>query len=329
MKVVVTDYVEPDLDWEENELRECHIDFRAHQLKFGFFEELASATEDADIVVVNMAPITSSLVAHWKKCRLVIRHGIGYDNVDVDALTEKNIPLVNIPDYCVEEVAEHAIALLFALARKIVLSRSVVEQSSRKGEWDFAGVQPIFRLKDKVLGIIGCGRIGSRIYQRLGSFGFEFLVCDPYLSQPRQRELGIETVSRDQVLAESDFITLHTPLNSDTRQMINAKSLARMKESACLINTARAGLIDHPALYCALREGRIAGAALDVFEREPPAPDEPPFDLDNVVLTPHLSWYSVEASWDVRYKIVEEIRRFQKGLPPRNCINLEVARGGV
>jgi D-3-phosphoglycerate dehydrogenase len=321
MKVVVTDYIEPDLDWEAKCMREMDIAFQACQLKFAGEKQLLDATWDADIVVVNMAPITAGLVEQWQRCSLVIRHGVGYDNVDVSALTRRGIRFANIPDYCVEEVAEHTISLIFALARKILPSRTILERSSRQGRWEFSEVEPIYRMKGQTLGIIGVGRIGARILEKLRSFGFSFLLCDPYLSSARQDAVGIELVSHEEVYRKSDFIALHTPLNAETRHLINERTLALMKPSAFLINTARAGLIDHVALYRALKDGRLAGAAIDVFDPEPPRNDNPLFELQNVVLTPHLAWYSVEAGLEIRHKIVQQIQRFKEGLPPLNWVN--------
>ncbi len=318
MKVVITDYIEPDLDWEAGELAKRGLEFEYHHLKFAPFEQVVAATRDADIVIVNMVPVTAELIASWRKCRLVIRHGVGYDNVDVAALERAQIPLCYIPDYCVEEVAEHTIALILACGRKLVSSRRALEDSAARGRWDFAPLIPIYRMAGKTLGIIGCGRIGSRVYQKLGSFGFRFLICDPYLTEERQRELGIEVVDHATVFRESDYVTIHTPLTAETRHMVNARTLALMKPTAYLINAARGPMVDESALADALRQGLIAGAAIDVYDREPPPPDHPLFGLPNVILTPHLAWYAEEGGWRIRELIILEINRFLAGLPPRH-----------
>ncbi|HOJ20716.1 MAG TPA: C-terminal binding protein [Armatimonadota bacterium] len=324
VKVVITDYIEPDLKWEEKELAKRGFPFTYHQLKFAPVEQVIEATRDADVVVVNMVKITREVIAAWEKCRLVIRHGVGYDNVDVDALTEKGIPLCYIPDYCAEEVAEQAIALIFACARRIPASRKVLEESSARGQWDFTDVIPIYRMAGRTLGILGCGRIGSYVYRKLQSFGFNFLICDPYLSEERRRELGVELVDKETLFRESDFITLHAPLNDETRRIVNAETLAMMKPTAYVINTARGPLVDHQALADALRNGTIAGAAIDVFDKEPPETDYPLFGLPNAILTPHLAWYSEDAAWRIREIILLEIDRFAAGQPPRYCVNPQV-----
>ena len=317
IKVVVTDYIEPDLNWEAAELAKRDVDFVYHQLKFVPVEQVIAATRDADVVLVNMVPVTPELIAGWEKCRLVIRHGVGYDNVDVAALEKAGIPLCYIPDYCVEEVAEQAIALLLACGRKLVSSRKVLDDSSARGRWDFSDVIPIYRMAGRTLGIIGCGRIGSRVYQRLQSFGFKFLICDPYLTEERKRELGIEVVDKETVFRESDLITIHTPLTPETRHIVNAETLTMMKPAAYLVNTARGPMVDAQTLAEALANGVIAGAGIDVYSTEPPPPDFPLFGLPNAILTPHLAWYSEEGGWRIRELIILEIDRFVAGLPPR------------
>jgi D-3-phosphoglycerate dehydrogenase len=320
-KVVVTDYIEPDLDWETREMAQRGVQFQTHQLKFAPTAEVVAATRDADLVIVNMVPITPEVVSQWEKCRLVIRHGVGYDNVDVKALSQAGIPLCYIPDYCAEEVAEQAIALILACGRKVVSSRRVLEASSARGSWDFSEVVPIFRMAGKTLGIVGCGRIGSLVYRKLKSFGFKFLICDPYLSEERKRELGIEVVDSETLFRNADFVSIHTPLTAETRHLVNARTLGMMKPTAYLINTARGPMVDAAALAEAVRNGVIAGAGIDVFDIEPPRPDFPLFGLPNVVLTPHLAWYSENAGRRIRELIVLEIDRFLAGQPPRYVAN--------
>ncbi len=321
MKVVITDYIEPDLAWEEGEFKKRGIEFAYHQLKFAPFEKIAEATRDADVVIVNMVPVTRELIATWKRCKLIIRHGVGYDNVDLAAADDAGIPVCYIPDYCVEEVAEQAIALIFACGRRIVTGRRVLEESSKNGIWDFKETIPVFRMAGQKLGILGCGRIGSRVYQKLKSFGFEFLICDPYLSEERKRELGIETVDKETLFRESDFITIHTPLNAQTRHIVNRETLALMKPTAYLVNTARGGMVDSEALAEALEKGAIAGAGIDVYETEPPSPDDALFRRPNATLAPHLAWYSEDSGWKIRELIVLEIDRFLAGQPPRYIAN--------
>jgi D-3-phosphoglycerate dehydrogenase len=317
LKVVVTDYIEPDLNWEAQEMAQRGLEFLTYQLKFAPNSDLIAATRDADVIIVNMVPISSEIISRWEKCRLVIRHGVGYDNVDVAALEKAGIPLCYIPDYCAEEVAEQAIMLLFACGRRLAASRRALEISSACGAWDFTETVPIYRMGGQTLGIIGCGRIGSRVYGKLRSFGFKFLICDPYLSEERKKELGIEVVDKETVFRNADFISIHTPLTPETRHLVNDRTLAMMKPTAYLVNTSRGPMVDAQALAKALKRGVIAGAGIDVYDIEPPPPDYPLFGLPNAILTPHLSWYSEDAGRRIRELIVLEIDRFLAGQPPR------------
>ena len=258
----------------------------------------------------------------------MIRHGVGYDNVDLEALEEAGIPLCYIPDYCTEEVAEQAIMLIMACARRLITSRKVLDESSARGQWDFQDVIPIYRMAGRTVGILGCGRIGSLVYLKLKSFGFRFLICDPYLSEERVQELGVERVDHETLFKESDFLTIHTPLTQETRHIVNKDTLALMKPTAYVINTARGPMVDSEALAEALRNGVIAGAGIDVYEVEPPPPNHPLFGAPNVILTPHLAWYSEDAAWRIRELIILEIQRFLEGKPPRYVAkrDVEVAR---
>jgi len=326
IKIVVTDYIEPDLEWERAQLaRYQHVRLEYHQLKFAPQDELIAAVRDADVVLVNMVPMTAAVIDRLERCRLIIRHGVGYDNVDVAAATARGIRVAYEPDYCTDEVAEHAIALMLAAWRKLFVGRQVLEESSRNGIWNFDAIYPIAGLRGKTLGIVGCGRIGSTVLARLRSFGFRFLVCDPYLSETRKAELGVPVVPLAQLLPAADIVTLHAVLNEETRNLIGAQQLRLMKSTAYLVNTARGGLVDTEALVRALRENWIAGAAIDVYVKEPPDPDCPLFACPNVVLAPHLGWYSEEANWSIREKIVEDFVRFIEGRPPRFLINKELA----
>lgn len=320
--VVVTDYIEPDLEWEAKELAKAGIAFTHLQLKFKPEEEVYAAVKDADVIVVNMVKFPASLIARLDKCKLIIRHGAGYDNVDVEACTKKGIVFAYQPDYCSHEVAEQAIALLFACARQVYSSRKILEVSIKKGQWDFSALRKGYRMDGRVLGIIGCGRIGSLVYQKLQHYGFsKILVCDPYINQERIKELGITIVSREQVLRESDFITIHTPCNKETERIINKDTLALMKPTAVFVNTARGPLVDHQALADALKSGKLAFAGIDVFDKEPPEDTYPLLGLENATLTPHLAWYSEDAAWDIRKNIIEDCIRCRDGREPRNRVN--------
>ncbi len=326
IKIVITDYIEQDLKWEEEQLGQYeHVTFEYHQLKFAPQEELVAAIEDADVILVNMTAMTAEIIGQLENCKLIIRHGVGYDNVDVPAATARGIRVAYEPDYCTDEVAEHAIALILAAWRKVGIGRKVLEDSSKNGIWDFEPIYPISTLKGKTLGIVGCGRIGSAVLEKMRGFGLEFLACDPYLSSERSEKLGIDVVDLDTLLEKADIVTLHCVLNDETHHLIDEARLRQMKSSAYLVNTARGALIDLDALAVALKAGEIAGAGIDVYVKEPPDPDFALFDCETALLAPHLGWYSEEANWSIREKIVEDFVRYIEGRPPRFLINKELA----
>jgi D-3-phosphoglycerate dehydrogenase len=326
LKIVVTDYIEPDLEWEAEQLAKYdHVTFEYHQLKFQSDEELLEVVRDADMILVNMVKMTETVINGLENCKLILRHGVGYDNVDVAAATAKGIRVAYEPDYCSDEVAEHAISLLFAGWRKLNIGRRILESSSKNGIWDFNEVYPVYSIKGKTIGILGCGRIGSLTLKKLGGFDANLMVCDPFLSDERKTELGIETVDLDTFLKEADMISIHASLSQENYHLIGEKELRAMKPHAYLVNTARGGLVDAEALAKALKEGWIAGAALDVYEQEPPDPDMELFQLENALLAPHLAWYSEEANKSVREKVMEDFIRFVEGRDPRFLINKELA----
>lgn len=320
-KVIVTDYIEPDLEWERTQLASRGVDFQACQLKFAQPEELLSKICDADVLVVNMTRMSREVLSGLKACKLLIRHGVGYDNIDVPAATDAGIQVCYVPDYCREEVAEQAMMLLLLCRRRFVQQLESLDESVAKGQWDFGKVVPVRRFSGTVAGIVGCGRIGSLVVSMLRGFGIQVMVHDPYLSERRQEELGIRCVSLEEVLRNSDMVTIHPSLTRETQYMIGERELRMMKQTAILVNTARGAIVNADALAKACREGWIAGAGIDVFEKEPPAPDFVLRGLPNVILTPHLAWYSEDAGWSIREKIMEDITRFLDGRPPRYPIN--------
>jgi D-3-phosphoglycerate dehydrogenase len=320
-KIVVTDYIEPDLEWEREQVKGSAVTLEAYQLKSASTPELLARTKGADVLIVNMVKVTREVIEGLDSCRLIIRHGVGYDNVDVVAATEKGIQVCYVPDYCREEVAEQAMMLLLVCRRKFTKQLESLEDSIAGGEWDFSKVMPLRRFSNTVAGIVGCGRIGSLVLRMLRGFGIDVLVHDPYLSDVRQRELGIRCIPLEELLPKSDMVTIHPSLTHETKYMIGERELRMMKPSAILVNTARGAIVKAGALARACREGWIAGAAIDVYEKEPPDQSFVLRGIPNVILTPHLAWYSEDAGWSIREKILEDVRRFLDGRPPRYPIN--------
>lgn len=324
-KVVVTDYIETDLEWEYTQAHELEIDFSAFQLKNAFPEQLIQTTRDADIVVVNMAKMSSEVIAGLERCKLIIRHGIGYDNVDVQAATERNIMVGYVPDYCVTEVAEQALTLIMACQRKLNHQIDLLHRSVELGAWDFQTINPVYRLRGKTIGIVGFGRIGRTVYEMLKGFGVHFIICDPYLDEDVKNRYGIQTVPLETLLKEADVVTIHCPLKwQETYHMFDEQQFKMMKKSAVLINTARGGIVNLDALDNALQAGDIAFAGIDVYETEPPAADFQLLRNPRAICTPHLSWLSEESGWNIREKIMIDIRRFLNGQGPINQVNPEV-----
>lgn len=325
-KVVITDYIENDLDWEVEEFGKlANVTFEHYQLKQSPKAELIEKIKDADIVVVNMAAFDPEVIGSLEKCQLLIRHGIGYDNVNVPACTENRIRFAYQPDYCATEVAEQAVALILCCARKLFPSLEVLKDAAATKIWNFAPMGEVHRMFGQTLGVVGCGRIGGRVVRMMQSFGVKIMVCDPYLDERQKGALGIDqTYDLDTVLREADIVTMHTPLNDATRYLIDEPQLKLMKPSAILVNTSRGGVINTEALAKALHEGWIAGAGIDVYEVEPPPPDMPLFAAPNATLSAHIGWMSVEAGWDIRYKIMADIKACLAGEPPANTVNKEI-----
>ena len=321
IKIVVTDYIEQDLDWERQQLAAFPVTIEAHQLKFAPVQKVISAISDANVVIVNMTQMTREVLQNLRSCNLIIRHGVGYDNIDVAAATEMGIQVSYVPDYCREEVAEQAMMLLLLCRRKFTRQLECLHDSIRKREWDFSKAVPIHRFSKTKAGLVGCGRIGSLVLNMLRGFGIDVIVHDPYLSERRRAELDIRSIPLEEFLPQADMVTIHAALTPETRYLIGERELRMMKPTAILVNTARGAIVNADALAKACKEGWIAGAGIDVFEKEPPEADFVLQGIPNVILTPHLAWYSEDAGWSIREKILEDVYRYLDGRPPRFPVN--------
>ncbi len=262
-------------------------------------DELLKVVKGADALLVNMARIDRELIESLDRCRIISRYGIGYDNVDVAAAAEKGIPVGIVPDYCVTEVAEHAAALLLSCARRIPQRHSLV----RKGHWRDSPGHRIHRINGSNLGILGYGQTGQAMHRQVGGFGFSrILVCSRSLKPGQILENGALAVSLEELISSSDYLTIHLPLNEETRGLLGEEQLMAMKPGSVLVNTARGGLLCEKALYKALTSGPLRAAALDVFESEPPDQGNPLLSLDNVVLTDHEAYFSEQSVVDLKRK---------------------------
>ena len=320
----ITDYIERELFWEKEECTKLGIDFEYYQLRTAPPAEIIRHVRDADIILVNMAKFTSEVIDALENVRVIIRHGIGYDNVDVAAATRNGIIFANEATASSEDVAEQAIMLIFETYRKKNIQNRILENWVSTGKWNSGPIYPLFRMAGKTLGIIGCGNIGSKVLKKMSSMSMNILVCDPYLTEERLSELGITHTPLEDLLRISDIVTIHVPVTDETRCMINTGTLSFMKDTAVIVNTSRGPVIKTDDLIAALKNGTIAGTGLDVYDPEPPPVKSELFSLDNAVLSPHIAWYSEEGGWDIRYMIMDDVKAFLRGEPPRYVINPEI-----
>jgi D-3-phosphoglycerate dehydrogenase len=285
-------------------------------------EAILKETEDATIIMVVFAKINKKIIDSAKNLKGIVRYGIGVDNIDLRRAKEKEILVVNVPDYCIGTVADHAFALLLALNRRIVIADKIVK-TKNWGYW----TKPSLKIKGldcegKKIGLIGLGRIGRAVAQRAKGFDMKVMTYDPYITKETANELGIDLVDLDSLLKKSDFISIHAPLTPDTKGIIGERELKLMKKTSYLVNTSRGPLIDENALYIALKKGWIAGAGLDVYEKEPPDPKNNLLKLENIILTPHISYYTEEAVRRLEMNAVDETIRILKGETPKNLLKL-------
>jgi len=280
-------------------------------------EEALEAASKADALMVGLEEVRANLIARMDRCRIISRLGTGLDTIDIEAATKRGILVTYVPDYSIDEVSAHAIALLMAQARGLA---NLLEMT-RQGIWNSSTVGPIHRLKGQIFGVVGFGRIGQATAAKGRGLGLEVVVHDPYLDDQVIEATGVRAVDWETLLRTSDYISLHTPLTDNTYHIINAEALALMKPTAYLINTARGPLIDENALLKAVRSGQIAGAALDVLTVEPPPPDHPLLHEKQIIVTPHFAFYSEAAKHDLRMRGAEEVVRALTGVSPRSPVN--------
>jgi D-3-phosphoglycerate dehydrogenase / 2-oxoglutarate reductase len=317
-KVLLTDYAWPQLDIERQALSEIDAELVVASAQDP--ASLAALAADADAIMTNWAQVPAAVIHAAPKCRIVARLGIGLDNIDVAAATERRIMVTNIPDYCLIEVAEHALALLLALSRKVAF----YHHQTKSGRYDLKAGPVLRRIEGQTLGIVGLGNIGRVLAGKALALGLKVLATSRSRNQPVP---GVNQCSLDELLTQSDYVSLHLPLNHETRHLIGAAQLARMKPTAYLINTARGGLIDNGALAAALAEGRLAGAGLDVQDPEPPDLKQPPWNDPRVIVTPHVAFVSEESLANLRSRTARQVATCLLGGRPENVVNPAVLAG--
>jgi D-3-phosphoglycerate dehydrogenase / 2-oxoglutarate reductase len=308
--IAVTDSVFPSLDPAKAALK--RVDPELRMAKSAGADDILAVAREADAILVTYAKLPGELLRQLDRCKVIGRFGLGVDNIDLPAAKEMGITVTYVPDYCLQEVSDHAMALLLALARKIPLSDRLVQA----GRWEMPAVVPIYRLEGRVLGLLGFGNIPRKLVPKAKAFGLRVVTHDPYLAPELARELDVELVSFDDLLQRSDFISVHAPLTPQTRGLMNAAAFAKAKKGVLVVNTARGPLIDEAALVEALDSGQVGGAALDVLATEPPPKDSPLLGRDNVILSPHTAFYSVDALNELQTKCASDVARVLSGEKP-------------
>lgn len=322
MKVVITDHRFPDVEQEQRA-----VEALGGQLVVGQVTgetQLIDLCRDADGVLNGRAKITAKVIAAMERCRIIVRYGIGIDTVDIPAATERGIMVANVPDYCVDEVSDHALTLLLMLGRQAVPSIAIARQDT----WSLGSLRPLHRLRGQVCGLFGAGRIGSLLAKKVGALGMQVLVHDPYLNETQARAMGAELVSFDDLLARSDFISLHAPLTDETHHRFGESAFARMKPEAFIINTARGGLVDEAALIRAVDSGKIAGAGIDAVESESAVTPTRTALVNHpkIVVTAHTAWLSVEARRTLQERASAQVAAALRGEKPYGLVNRPVAK---
>lgn len=317
-RVLVTDYAWPTLDVERSLLDT--VDAALIVAEPGGPDKLIEPARDVDAILTCWRQIPPAALETASRCRIVSRYGIGLDNIPVDRATELGIVVTNVPDFCLEEVAEHTLALIFACARRIVTFAA----ATQRGEWNLTAAPGLPRLSQQTLGLVGYGNIARTLARKAHALGMRIIAYTPRLAADALSPWGRATNDLDTLLAAADYVSLHVPLTESTRGLIDAAALRKMKPSAYLINTARGAVVDEDALVQALTEGWIAGAALDVMTTEPPPADHPLLALDNVIATPHAAFYSEPALVDLATKAAQHVLQVLQGHVPDHVVNPSV-----
>jgi D-3-phosphoglycerate dehydrogenase len=280
--------------------------------------ELIANCGEADALMVLREPITEKVVAALRQCKIISRFGVGLDTVDVEAATRAHVRVTNVPDANVDEVSSHAMAMILMLARRL----KAYDGAVRAGSWSsIAGGSGIVRQNTQTLGIIGFGRIGRRVARKARAFGYRMVACDPYVDDVILQAEGVEPISFDRLVESADIVSIHVPVTAETRNMMSAQAIERMKRGAVLINVSRGGLVDEVALGMALQEGRLSGAGIDTLSKEPPPADHPLLKLDNVILSPHAAHYSAQSYNEVLDKAFADVAAVLGGKEPTYPVN--------
>ena len=317
MNIIISDCDHLSLEIEQTVLTEAGLSFSLQQNKTE--DDLIQNIQHANIVLNQYAPFTKRVFANLPNLKQIVRYGVGVNNIDLQAATRYGVQVCNVPDYGIHEVADHALAMMLSLTRKIPFMNTQV----KNGKWDYQSSIPIYRHHEQVVGVVGLGRIGGAFAQKVHGLGMRVIAFDPSIQMKGIDESlrFVEMVNFEQLLEQSDIISIHCPAEG-AYHMFNALALQQMKKGSYLVNVSRGGIIDEEALYKAIREQQIAGAAIDVSEQEPIAKESPLLQCENVLITPHMAWYSEQAAMELKRKVAEEAVRFAKGEQVHYSVNI-------
>ena len=314
-KILIVDFREEGFEMEKQAFSKANLTLVIYDYKDE--DELIEMARDAYIVIFTSAKITEKVINNLFCCRMLIRYGVGLDNVDIPAATRRGIYVCNTPDYGTYAVAEHAFSLLMCVNRRIAF----LDKYVRNSNWDINGIPPVRVLKDKTLGLVGFGNIGRNVCKMAIRFQMKVIVYDPFVDNDLVMKYGAEAVSFDHLITRSDHISLHLPLTKDTFHLFSKQVFNMMKKGSFIINTSRGGLINQDELIFALKSGQIGGAGLDVFENEPLSLESEFLKMDNVILTPHVAWYTQESIVNLHCEVIDEVLRVIQGEEPQNAVN--------
>lgn len=329
--IVITDFFRRQISFDPKLL--------GHDIELRLLQETNEANlpddiEKADALIVDKTPIGQSTISRLEKCRVIVRFGTGYDNVDLQAAGRKGIYVCNVPDFCTEEVADHAVGLLLCLSRSIVAYNNRLVESGVFG-WGPLGVAETMRLRGKTIGIVGLGKIGKKVMQRCKALGLKVIFYDPYLKPSKTRKIrATRAKNLSEIASKCDFISFHIPLTKETAGMAGKSFFSSLRHGAALINTSRGGIVDTEEMYTALKSGRLSKAALDVLEKEPIDFSLPIFAewlndrrfRERLVITPHSAFYSPESTEEIKMKMIKNIKMVFSGRKPLNCVNMKYVK---
>lgn len=319
-KVVISDYYYKNLDQEKAILASVDAELLSYHCKTE--DEVIQATADCDALICQFAPITRRVIESLRRCKVIVRYAIGVDNIDLKAAEECGIIVCNVPDYSIDEVSNHVIALLLDCCKKL----TYMAGQTKLGNTSYTMIEPLSRMEGRTLGLMGFGRIARVVARKMSGFGLNIIAYDPMMDTAAAQQLNVSPVSFQELLAQSDYISIHCPLTQETHHLFDRQIFEQMKPTVIFINTARGAIVKEEDMVAFLREHEFAMAGIDVTETEPVPTDHPLLKLNNAVVTPHVAWYSVESVLSLQRKVAEEVAGVLSGQPPRHPVNHPVSK---